>query len=240
MQQKYLYQVLPFLSEFEEKKRQKIEKYFHTAPVWLMDSFKIEYMEKGHIFIQENAPVDMVYVIVEGIIKATDYRMVNGVYDYMKFDEIYAMGGMEVIMDLAFYKTTIETVTPCTVIIIPIDKFRKWLETDIHALKQEAKSVATYLNKEARQDRAFLFLQGDERLMVLLTQRYESYNVNGTYESMSTRTELAEETGICVRTINRAVKKLEDEGMLDRKGNRLSITQEQYQKMKQSVSNVLA
>ena len=54
MEQKYLHQVLPFLDELEEEKKQQLKDYFNTAPVWLLESFKIEYMEKGHIFVREN------------------------------------------------------------------------------------------------------------------------------------------------------------------------------------------
>ncbi len=239
MEQKYLYQVLPFLADLEETRRQQLEDYFHTAPVWLMDSFKIEYMEKNHIFVRENAPVDTVYIFAKGVVKATDYRMLGVVYDYMKFEGIYAMGGLEVLMDLDTYRTTLETVTPCTAITIPINKFRKWLETDIYALKQEAKSVAGYLNKEARQGRAFLFLQGEERLKLILTQQFEACNINGLYETTSTRMELAEETGLCVKTINRAVKLLEEEQLVGRKGNRLTINERQYLTMKQAVNSIL-
>lgn len=239
MEQKYLYQVLPFLNELEEQKRQQLEDYFHTAPVWLMDSFKIEYMEKGHIFVRENAPVETVYIIAKGIIKATDYRVFSIAYDFMRFEGTYAMGGMEVVMDLDRYRTTLETVTPCTVITIPVAKFRKWLETDVQALKQEAKAIAGYLNKEARQDRAFLFLQGAERLEMILTQRYEKYNIDGVYETSSTRLELAEESGLCVKTINRSVKKLEEEGLIGRKGNRITINKKQYLTMKDAVSKII-
>ena len=239
MEQKYLYQVLPFMNEIESEKRQQLENYFHTAPVWLMDSFKIEYMDKGHIFVRENAQVDKVFIIAKGIIKATDYRVFGIAYDFMRFEGTYAMGGMEVIMDLDKYKTTLETVTPCIVISIPVAEFKKWLETDVQALKQEAKAVAGYLNKEARQGRAFLFLQGVERLEMILTQRYEAYNVDGIYETASTRMELAEESGLCVKTINRSVKKLEEDHLIGRKGNKMTINREQYLIMKDAVSSII-
>lgn len=239
MEQKYLYRVLPFLDEIEAEKRKQLEEYFHTAPVWLMDSFKIEEMERGHIFVRENAPVDMVYVIAKGLIKATDYRVFGIAYDFMHFGGTYAMGGMEVVMDLDYYRTTLETVTPCTVIAIPTQQFKKWLDTDIKALKQESKAITEYLVRETRQGRAFLFLQGVERLKMLLTQKYETYNVNGIYETNSTRNELAEESGLCVKTINRSVKKLEDEGLIGRKGNHLTMNEKQYLTMKDTVSRIL-
>lgn len=239
MEQKYLYRVLPFLDDIDTEKRLQLEEYFHTAPVWLMDSFKIEEMERGHIFVRENAPVDTVYVIAKGLIKATDYRVFGVAYDFMHFEGTYAMGGMEVVMDLDYYRTTLQTVTPCTVIAIPKQQFKKWLDTDIKALKQESKAITEYLVRETRQGRAFLFLQGVERLKMLLTQKYEAYNSNGVFETSSTRTELAEESGLCVKTINRSVKKLEEEGLIGRKGNHITMSQQQYLTMKDTVSKIL-
>ena len=45
MEQKYLYQALPFLRELDKRRRELFEAYFETAPVWLMDSFQIEVLE---------------------------------------------------------------------------------------------------------------------------------------------------------------------------------------------------
>ncbi len=240
MEHKYLHQVLPFWDELENEKKEQLEYYFHTAPVWLMDSFKIEYMEKGHVFVRENELVDKVYIIAKGQIKATDYRVLGVAYDYMTFEGTYAMGGMEVVMDLDAYKTTLKTITPCIMITIPVGKFKKWLETDVTALKKEAKAVATYLNREARQGRIFLFLEGAERLELLLIQKYEEANVNEMYETSSTRQELAEETGLCVKTINRSVKKLEEEGLIGRRGNNITISKKQYLEMKDAVGKIIA
>ena len=103
MECKYLYQVLPFLNEIDKKKRERFEEYFYSAPVWLMDSFQIVELDAGVVFVKENTPVDTIYIIGRGMIKATDYRIYGITYDFMRFEGVYAMGGMEVIMDLDRY-----------------------------------------------------------------------------------------------------------------------------------------
>lgn len=239
MEVKYLYQVLPFMNELERERREQLEVYFSSAPVWLMDSFKILQLEKGVTFVRENAPVDTVYVIGKGAIKATDYRIFGIAYDFMRFDGIYAMGGMEVVMDSDCYRTTLETVTPCTMISIPKKQFEKWLSTDIRALKQEAKAVGGYLLEDGRKGRAFLFLQGLDRLCMSLSELYEKNARDGEYRLKSTRKELAEQSGLCVKTINRAMKKFENNHWVGRKGNQIYISREQYEIMKKSVSDII-
>ena len=239
MERTYLHQIVPFLEDLDSEKKRQLEEYFITAPVWLMDSFKIEQMDAGYVFVRENAKVDKVYIIVKGQIKATDYRVFGIAYDFMKFDGTYAMGGMEALMELNYYKTTLETVTPCTMITIPFDKYKRWLETDVKALAREAKIVTSYLNEEARQGRLFLFLEGSQRIVFLLLKYYETSNVDGVYETSFTRQSLAEESGLCVKTINRALRKLEEDGLVGKRGNRITINKEQYSKMRATMDKVI-
>ena len=119
MENNYLAQILPFLNEIEEERRKQFEEYFRTAPMWLMETFVVEELEKGTIFVQEGEPADTVFLIGKGLIKATDYRIYGINYDFTVFDKVYAFGGMEVIIDLDKYQTTLQTVTKCTVLKIP-------------------------------------------------------------------------------------------------------------------------
>jgi CRP/FNR family cyclic AMP-dependent transcriptional regulator len=235
----YLHQVLPFLTGIEKSRREQIETYFRTAPVWLLDSIKILNLGKNEIFVREDEPVDTVYIIGKGKIKGVDLRMFGITYDFMTFDGIYAMGGMEVVMDLDKYRTTLQTVEPCTLISIPKSKFEKWLKTDIKALKQEAKKISEYLLVEARQGRTFLFLYGKDRLCLIFTQRYEDAAKDGIYEVRSTRQQLALESGLSVKTVNRAVKTMEEDEWISRKGNKILINKKQYEQMKKVVSELI-
>ena len=175
MENNYLAQILPFLNEIEEERRKQFEEYFRTAPMWLMDTFVVEELEKGTIFVQEGEPADTVFLIGKGLIKATDYRIYGINYDFTVFDKVYAFGGMEVIIDLDKYQTTLQTVTKCTVLKIPKEGFKKWLDSDITALQQESRLMGEYLLEQARDSRMLLFLQGADRVAFLLMKRYRKY-----------------------------------------------------------------
>lgn len=239
MEKGYLYQALPFLKTIDSERREQIEEYFNSAPVWLMESFQIINMDRGVTFIRENTPVDMIYIIGEGMIKALDYRIYGIQYEYMRFSGLYAMGGMEIVMDLDQYRTTLQTVTPCTMIAIPKAKYAKWLATDIRALKQEARAIGEYLLEEGRRGRALLFMQGADRLCMLFADKYEDAGLQDELQLTETRQRIAEESGLCVKTVNRSVKKLEEDGLIKRVGNRILITREQYHSMKDVVGQII-
>ena len=132
--------------------------------MWLMDTFVVEELEKGTVFVQEGEPADMIFFIGKGLIKATDYRIYGINYDFTMFDKVYAFGGMEVIINLDKYQTTLQTVTECTVLKIPKEGFKKWLDSDIVALQQESRLMGEYLLEQARDSRMLLFLQGADRV----------------------------------------------------------------------------
>ena len=71
---KTLYEALPFLKDVDKDRQEQFKEYFKGAPLWLLDSFQIEEMDKNVIFVRENAPVDNIYFIGKGTIEAIDYR----------------------------------------------------------------------------------------------------------------------------------------------------------------------
>ena len=173
-----------------------------------MDSFHIEEMDKGVIFVRENAPVENIYFIGKGIIEAIDYRVYGVAYEFMRFNNVYAMGGMEYIMDMKTYRTTLRTVTRCTVVKNVESKLlQKWMSADIHALKQEAKQVANYLLEEGRKGRTLLFLQGADRLSMLLVERFERYAKNGLLQVRGGQQGLSNSTGLCLKNDQSISKK---------------------------------
>ena len=241
MKDNCLFHVAPFLKSVDKDRRVQFEHYFATAPLWLLESIIIEDMAAGTIFIREGEPADTIYFIGSGTVKATDYRVFGIAYDFMVImNKVYAYGGMEVLMDLDNYRTTLQAVTKCTAIKIPRAKFQQWLATDILALKNEAMLVAEYLHEEARNSRAFLFLQGSDRLALLLINRYEKYAQNGVYRLKGNRKELSDSTGLCLKTINRSIKKFCDAEMVTQDGRDLIINQEQYSMLRNVVTTILA
>lgn len=229
---KYLYDALPFLKDVSRNRQEQFEEYFRNAPLWLMDAFQVERLERGRILIREGDPADTIYFIGQGTIEATDYRIYGSPYDYMRFDKVHAFGGMEFIMDLDAYRTTLRAVTDCVVVKLPRSKFEEWMYSDLQSLKYEAKLVGEYLVKEARQSRLLLFLEGADRLALLLVGRYEQYGKDGVLRVSDSRQALASETGLCLKSISRSVKKFLEDGLISKEGNRIIIGRQQYEDLR--------
>lgn len=142
-------------------------------------------------------------------------------------------------MDLDTYKTTLRTVTRCTMVKLTRTAFERWMRSDIQALKHEACLVGEYLLEQGRKGRALLFLQGSDRLAMLFVERYERYARNGVLHVRGGQQSLSNATGLCLKTINRSIKKFAEQGLITKEGTKLSVHQEQYLALKQIVANVV-
>ena len=82
----------------QPERQQQILKYFRIAPDSLSEFLIVEELAPNRVFVREGAPVEYVYLIATGIVKATDHRVFGTEFDFTRFDKAYAMGAMEVLM----------------------------------------------------------------------------------------------------------------------------------------------
>lgn len=233
----FLYEALPFLNDLGKEEQEQFVEYFRTAPIWLIDSFRIEKVKKGTVFTREGEPADTVFFIAGGTIAATDYRMYGMPYDYRRYNRVYAFGAMEILINEDKYMTTLRVASDCTIAMLPRAKYEKWLFSDINALRYETMRMGTDLLNESRDNRLFLFVQGPERLALLFVKRYEQYGKKGVLSIRRSRQNLADETGLCIKTISRGVKRFLEEGLITKEGNQIIIDKTQYEGLKKLVSS---
>jgi len=74
---------------------------------------------------------------------------------------------------------------------------------------------------------------------MLFISLYQKNAKEDCVEIRITRKELAEQLGISVKTVNRAMKKMQEEGFITRKGNGIVIYKAQYDKMKGMVGDIV-
>lgn len=237
MKHGFLYKALPFLKELCKEEQEQFGEYFRTAPLWLIDSFRVERVKKGTVFTREGEPADTVFFIAGGTIAATDYRMYGMSYDYRRYNRVYAFGAMEILINVDRYMTTLRVASDCTIAMLPRAKYEKWLFSDINALKYESMRMGTDLLNESRDNRLFLFVQGPDRLALLFIKRYEQYGKKGILSIKRSRQNLADETGLCVKTISRAIKKFSEQNLVTKERNLITIDEEQYQGLKKMISS---
>lgn len=213
--------------------REYMQKLMEKAPDWLFDELTIKKVKKGTIFIEEQTPIDWVYIFYKGKVQASEHRIPGTKYNYMRFHPVEAFGAMEILLDLKQYRATLETQTDCAFLQIRKERFELWLRVDINAMLIEARSMGLSLLEQARRERLWIFLQGRDRLFMLFTEIYEeTHNRGDLCKIRWTRQQLADNVGISIRTVNRAIKAMDEEGYITNRRNAILVDRPQYLKMK--------
>ena len=215
-----------------DESRLYLEQFLKNAPMWLLEEFQEVLLSKDTEFITENNSANTVYILLTGIVKATDLRVFPVVYDFIRFYPVEIFGAMEFLLGEETYKTTLITVTNCRFLKLSKDQFAKWVLNDINALKMFTASMTKYLLEQCRKERLFMFLQGEERVLLFLHDFYEKNHSDDNVIIDMTRNDLAKGTALSVRTVNRTVKELIQEGFLVKKGQKLILTFERYKEIK--------
>ena len=216
-----------------------LEEYLKNAPYWLIDSLVITKKSKDSLIVEENAKADTIYILVEGVVRAMDYRIKGIAYDYMWFYPVEVFGAMELFFERDRYMTTLKAVTDCTFIVLTREQYGRWIWNDSNALKIEVKALGKSLLDQNRVGRVFLFLQGTDRIIYMLTLQYERFSRSKSLVVNSVRQELAERSGLSIKTVNRAVKQMEELGFISKKGRKITVSQDQYSKMKEYLSTIV-
>ena len=65
--------------------------------------------------------------------------------------------------------------------------------------------------------------------------RSEKYNKNDILCIGESRQNMADETGLCLKSISRAIKKFQADQLIAKKGNQICIDRKQYERLKRIV-----
>lgn len=194
-------EVVKLIQSLPPNDREFLEKILSNAPIWILDAFQIVNFPKDKAFIKENDISSTVYILVEGRVKATDFRMYDIIYDYTWYQPIHIFGAMEFLMGYDTYITTLITMTQCKMLKISRGEFEKWMMNDIQAVLEQTKIATHYLLAQAKKERIFLFIQGVERIYYLLIQSYKLNSENKKCTIYMTRHEMANSLGLNIRTV---------------------------------------
>lgn len=214
-----------------------LEKFLKNAPMWLLEEFQEINMPKETEFVSENDSANTVYILLTGIVKATDLRVFPVVYDFTRFYPIEIFGAMEFLLREETYRTTLITVTNCRFLKLSREQFAKWVLNDINAMKMFTESMARYLLDQCRKERLYLFLPGEERVLLFLSDFYDKNNLSDETVINMSRNDLAKGTALSVRTVNRTIKELIKDGVLVKKGRKLILPFEKYNVIRKRLSD---
>ncbi|MCX7710176.1 MAG: Crp/Fnr family transcriptional regulator [Clostridia bacterium] len=192
----------------------------------------------GSAIIKKDDTVKYVYLLVKGELRVINEFENGNIYIFGRNLPMSFNGELEALSGEKQYAITLEAVTDCVAICISIDDFNKWMEMDHSALLIVSKELAKKMYPTSSENGNILFRPGLVKVQSYLVKYSNDKIKEGeTFQISRNRQQIADEIGISVKTVNRCIKKLKDEGLLSIKKGKVYISKNQHLKLAAAIKD---
>ncbi len=146
------------------------------------------------------------------------------------------VGEFEALAGAKTYASTCETITPCRILEMAKNNFCAWLREDGRAAYEIACLIARKSYPTSSATGGIKFTSTEQRLAAFLLRHLSG--MTGDIRLASSRQEIADEIGTSVKTVNRTVMKLREEGKLGLLHGKLVVTEEQREALKEYLEDI--
>ncbi|TWH47912.1 Crp/Fnr family transcriptional regulator [Sporomusa sp. KB1] len=200
-------------------------------PDELLQKSRLIERHKGNIMIRMGEAVESVYLLIDGEINIMNELPSGIIYSFAKLRAPGILGENESLANFPNYRATVVCETRCAFLYLSKHDFLTWMKKSPEALYRVTVQIIRKHAAQVTRDRTFLFATGETRLAYLLAKYYETKAANGICELNIPRSQLADEIGFCVKTVDRCVGKFKNLGMVGRRGMKITITDRQYRRL---------
>lgn len=204
-----------------------------------LDYSQITRIKEGTRFIVVDELITTIWILLSGEVKALEEYSTGDIYTFKKFKASEIFGEMELLADVNKFRATLISETDCVFLNIPADVYKDFLKSNSEYLYKRTNNILKRVLDEQRYLRTFLMIKSLDRVKIYFTQHYELYSKKDKCILRITRQQIAEETGYSVKTINRAIRELDEARLLTVEGQRIIITKSQYEKMYEGVEGFI-
>lgn len=215
----------------------ELKGYLINMPKDLKKKFVVKIHPPGTIIHHQQSDLD-----IFGIVATGEHRVINifengNIFMIEKNEPIDFIGEVTILAGMRQTSVTIETITESIIMYIPRSDFEEWIKKDIHFLYLVSQKVALKLYRSSTNRGAKLFYPPHFLLLDYLIQYAQNENIqkNQMFVLKKTREELHEEIGIGVKTLNRTIPKLKQDGVISITKGKISMSYEQYKLAKKMI-----
>lgn len=214
------------------KKYPKVEPYIRDMPDDIRMRCTIRTFPPGYIIHQKQFQLDCFGIVCSGNHRCINEFENGNIFMIEKNEPIDFIGEVTILAGMEETSVTIQTLTACTVLMISRKDFERWIEQDIRFLRLVAQKVAYKLYRSSYNRGARLFYPPSFLMLdYLLKYGHECGIKEGRSMTVKkTRQELCEELGMTVKTINRTIARLKEDGLVSICKGKMVVDYEQYER----------
>lgn len=219
------------------KQYPKAAVYLRHIPKRLETRLTVRTYPPGCIIHQKHYELDYF-----GIICCGEHRVINefengNVFMIEKNEPPDFIGEVTILAGMAETSVTLETITECVAVTMPRSDFEQWITEDIEFLRLVSQRIAFKLYRSSYNRGAKLFYPPNFLLLDYLIRYAKEEGISEKKRILvkKTRQQLYEELGITIKTINRTIHKLKDDGLVGIEKGKMTMDLEQYERGKKEI-----
>lgn len=222
--------------ELPPHKRAYMELLFRNCTEEVKYYMSLIEIEAERTFIKAGADCTHIFIILSGKVTGVEWPMHERPYSFKDFGPGDFFGEIECFAGLPQYRISIVASTRCRVLSIPADAYMEWMRMDVDALFLRTQENMRRLITQTAEARKYLFMEGRDRLMVHLIRKFEQRQpLPQVLELKQTRSQISEEIGFSVKTLNRSIQKLEELDLIQVRKGKIVIPEAGYRRMKDHI-----
>lgn len=190
----------------------------------------------GAIIVKRKDSLQYVYLLAEGELKVVNESENGNLYVFGSILPASFVGELEVLAEEGEYAATIEAITDCTLIQINAGDFTRWLEYDPALLMRVAKGLAQKMYPTSAEVMNIM-LQPSINKVEYYISKYCCVKIKTSewIKIEKKRQQIADEIGSSIKSVNRCIKKLKEEGLITIKKGKIYVNQVQHARLMEAV-----
>lgn len=233
------HKILKQLSKVSMGNIQYFGQLFQEDAYPLLDRCKVVIIPKDTKFISSHDKINTIWILLYGNVKAVEEYSTGDIYIFQKFKAPEVFGEMEALSEISCYRASLITESECIFMKIPLALYIKFLKSNSEYLYLRTQDTLKRVLDDEREKRRYLKLNGIDRMKLYFIQYCQLNQKKGVCVIKNTRQQIADETGFSIKTVNRAIKKLKEQDLLKIQGQKILITDIQYDRMVKSMDEFI-
>lgn len=217
-----------------ERKVPKLLEYTRYMPEDIRSRCTVRTHAAGSIIHQKNMELGYFGIVAQGENRVINEFENGNVYMIESNKAIDFIGEVTILAGMPRTSVTIEAVTENVVAYISRKDAERWLSEDINILRLTSRHTAFKLYRSSYNNGAKLFYPPGYLLLDYMVKYGRQYGIDSPAPPKQvtisrTRQLLQEEIGINVKTLNRTIRQLKEEGFFTLCKGKITFNREQYE-----------
>jgi len=188
------------------------------------------FLKKGETMIYKGEKTDAAYYVITGKLYVQSDFLDGSVYQFSYLGKGAIIADVDILSGANVNAATLIAAEDVMALRLPLNLFIEEMKTNIDFLWYVSTGMARKFYVSSYERGMNLFKEGIDKVLLYLIREYElDEEERNTVKITKTRTIMANEIGISIKTLNRSIEKLETDGLVNLVKGKVTISEKQFE-----------